>query len=42
MIPVGPVERVVMERILMEIYCQNDDSDHFRELPNIEIVRKLK
>lgn len=38
-IPVNQTERVIMERILMEIYCQNSDSEHFRELPNEEVVR---
>lgn len=38
-ITVNQNERVIMERILMEIYCQNSDSEHYRELPDEEIVR---
>lgn len=29
----------IMERILMELYCQNNDSEHYRECPSEEIVR---
>lgn len=38
-ISVGGPEIVIMERILMEIYCQNYDSEHFRELPDENVVR---
>lgn len=31
--------RKIIERILMELYCQNEDSEHYRDCLNREIVR---
>jgi len=31
--------RKIIERILLELYCQNEDSEHYRECLNREIVR---
>lgn len=31
--------RKVIERILLELYCQNEDSEHYRDCLNREIVR---
>ncbi|VVC40093.1 B-box-type zinc finger,Zinc finger, RING/FYVE/PHD-type,Bromodomain,Zinc finger, PHD-type [Cinara cedri] len=31
------IERKIIERILMELYCQNNDSEHFRDCPDKEI-----
>lgn len=36
---VGESDTIIMERILMELFCQNDDSEHYRELPDADIVR---
>jgi len=33
-ISIGTVERKIVERILMELYCCLDMSDLFKELPN--------
>lgn len=38
-IVIGIAEMKVIERMLMQLYCQNDDSEHFREILPIEIVR---
>lgn len=32
-------EKKLIERILMELYCQNEDSEHYRECLNREMVR---
>lgn len=31
--------RKILERILLELFCQNDDSEHFRDCPSIDLVR---
>jgi len=31
--------RKIIERILLELYCQNEDSEHYRDCLNKEIVR---
>jgi len=31
--------RKIIERILLELYCQNEDSEHYRDCLNREIVR---
>ncbi|KAL5237764.1 hypothetical protein ACI65C_005174 [Semiaphis heraclei] len=36
-IPIGHSERKIIERILMELYCQNEDSEHYRDCLDIEI-----
>lgn len=33
-ISIGTVERKIVERILMELYCNLEMSDLFKELPN--------
>jgi len=38
-IPFGHSERKLIERILMQLYCQNDDSEHYRDCLNREMVR---
>jgi len=38
-IPIGPSERKIIERILMELYCQNEDSEHYRDCLDRESVR---
>lgn len=35
----GQIERKFIERILMELYCQNNDSEHFRNCPDQILVR---
>ncbi|XP_025407280.1 E3 ubiquitin-protein ligase TRIM33-like [Sipha flava] len=37
--PIGKSERKILERILLELYCQNVDSDYFRTLPSIKVYR---
>lgn len=34
----GYLEQTVINRILMELYCQNYDSEHFRVCPKKEVV----
>lgn len=35
----GDLEQIVINRILLELYCQNYDSEHFRNCPKKENVR---
>jgi len=37
--PIGSAEQIIISRILVELYCQNEDSDCLRECPKKEIVR---
>lgn len=37
--PMGKSERKILERLLMELYCQNVNSDHFRIVPRFDLVR---
>jgi len=38
-IPMGLSERKIIDRILMELYCQNEDSEHYRDCLDRERVR---
>lgn len=36
---IGNDKLIIMQRLLMEMYCQKPESEHFRELPNADLVR---
>lgn len=38
-ISLNQIEGKLIERLLMELYCQNNDSEHFRNCPDQELVR---
>lgn len=38
-IPLESLGRKIVERILLEIFCQNNESDHFRNCPPENEVR---
>lgn len=38
-IVIGSLELVIIHRLLLELFCQNDDSQHFRDCPNKNDVR---
>lgn len=35
----GRLEQIIINRILLELYCQNYDSEHFRDCPDKKDVR---
>lgn len=38
-IPLDSLGRKILEWILLELFCQNDESDHFRDCPQEDLVR---